>query len=100
MVKDFQGQGKGTISFPRAGISIAIDMPVRPDETPAIVSALNDVVASDGGCVYLAKDAFTRAEHFRRMEPRLARWMEVRKQWDPELRFRSAQSVRVFGDPE
>jgi decaprenylphospho-beta-D-ribofuranose 2-oxidase len=98
VLKDFQGQGKGTISFPRAGISIAIDMPVRPEKTPAIVNALNDVVAGDGGCVYLAKDAFTRADHYRAMEPRLDAWMDVRRTWDPDGKLRSALSVRLFGD--
>jgi FAD/FMN-containing dehydrogenase len=60
---------------------------------------LNEVVIKEGGRIYLAKDAFTRAEHFRAMEPRLDDFLRVRRQWDPEGRFRSAQSVRVFGDP-
>ena len=51
-----------------------------------------------GGRVYLAKDAVTRAEDFARMMPRLAEWCRVRDRWDPERRFRSAQSVRVLGD--
>jgi hypothetical protein len=33
------------------------------------------------------------------MEPRLDRWMHVRRAWDPQLAIRSAQSVRIFGDP-
>jgi hypothetical protein len=48
--------------------------------------------------VYLAKDAFTRAEHFQAMEPRLPAWTAVRRRWDPEGRIRSAQSVRILGD--
>jgi hypothetical protein len=32
------------------------------------------------------------------MEPRLERFLEARRRWDPEGRFRSAQSVRLFGD--
>ena len=80
------------------GISIALDLPVG-EETQSLIDQLNELVLAEGGRIYLAKDAFTRAEHFRAMEPRLGRWMEVRKKWDPELRFRSAQSVRVLGDP-
>jgi hypothetical protein len=33
------------------------------------------------------------------MEPRLARFQEIRRKWDPECRLRSAQSVRLLGDP-
>ena len=86
------------LSFPLPGISIAIDLAVD-DNTQALVDVLNEAVLADGGRIYLAKDAFTRAEHFRGMEPRLDRWMKVRRRWDPEFRIRSAQSVRVFGDP-
>ena len=65
----------------------------------SLVDRLNEAVIAEGGRVYLTKDTFTRAEHFRAMEPRLPEWLEVRKHWDPELRIRSAQSVRVLGDP-
>ncbi len=67
--------------------------------TQRIVDRLNEAVIAEGGRIYLAKDSFTRAEHFRAMEPRLEKWSAVRKRWDPEARIRSAQSVRVFGDP-
>ena len=62
------------------------------------MDALNDAVTAEGGRVYLAKDAFTRAEHFRAMEPRLDAFLAVRRKWDPEGRIQSAQSVRLFGD--
>ena len=98
VVKDCAAEGKGMLSFPLPGVSFAIDIAVD-ERIQAIVDALNDCVATEGGRIYLAKDAFTRAEHFRQMEPRLPKWMEVRRRWDPELRIRSSQSVRVLGDP-
>jgi hypothetical protein len=64
-----------------------------------VIDALNDFVAGEGGRVYLAKDALTRAEHFRAMEPRLDDWLQVRRTWDPDLALKSALSVRLFGDP-
>ena len=75
-----------------------IDIAIR-DETAALVDALNKLVIAERGRVYLAKDQFTRREHFERMEPRLERFRAVRRTWDPDQRLRSAQSVRVLGDP-
>ncbi len=98
VIKDCGAEGRGMLSFPRPGISIALDLAVHPG-TQRIVDRLNEAVIAEGGRIYLAKDSFTRAEHFRAMEPRLENWSRVRKIWDPELRIRSAQSVRVLGDP-
>jgi FAD/FMN-containing dehydrogenase len=98
VVKDFGETGAGTLSFPRPGVTFTIDFPVRPGRTQRLVDALNDSVAGHGGSVYLAKDAFTRAEHFSAMEPRLSEFAAVRERWDPERVIRSAQSVRLFGD--
>ena len=98
VIKDCGAEGQGLLSFPMRGISIALDIAVR-DDTQALVDALNEQVIDEGGRIYLAKDAFTRAEHFRAMEPRLERFLAVRRKWDPELKIRSAQSVRLFGDP-
>jgi decaprenylphospho-beta-D-ribofuranose 2-oxidase len=99
VIKDCGDEGEGTLSFPRRGVSIAIDMPIR-DNTQRVVDALNEFVISVGGRVYLAKDAFTRPDHFRAMEPRLEAFQAVRRRWDPQGRIRSAQSVRLFGDSQ
>jgi decaprenylphospho-beta-D-ribofuranose 2-oxidase len=98
VIKDCGAQGAGLLSFPMKGISIALDIAVR-DDTQQLVDALNDFVIAEGGRVYLAKDSFTRQEQFARMEPRLAGFLAVRRKWDPSLKFKSAQSIRLFGDP-
>jgi len=97
VVKDCGEEGEGTLSFPRSGISIALDLPLRR-ETPALVRELAEVVIAEGGRIYLAKDAFLGADQWRRMEPRLAEFRRVRERWDPQRRLRSAQSVRLLGD--
>ena len=97
VIKDCGAEGVGFLSFPKPGISITFDIPVR-DHTQALVDALNELVIAEGGRVYLAKDRFTRPEHFRAMEPRLDEFLRIRRKWDPEGRVRSAQSVRLFGD--
>jgi decaprenylphospho-beta-D-ribofuranose 2-oxidase len=96
VIKDCGPEGDGLLSFPKPGISIALDLPMR-DGTKALVDRLNELVIREGGRIYLAKDALTRSEHFRAMETRLDRFLEVRRAWDPQGRFRSALSLRLFG---
>lgn len=98
VIKDCGPEGQGLLSFLRDGISIAVDVPVR-DDTQALVDALNELVIAEGGRIYLAKDAFTRPEHYAAMDPRLPAFNAVRDRWDPRRAIRSAQSVRVLGDP-
>ncbi len=98
VIKDCGPEGKGMISFPRPGISIAMDFPVHPKKTQPLVDQLNELVLAEGGRIYLTKDAFTRPEHFQAMEPRLEAFNAVRRKWDPQGKLRSAQSVRLLGD--
>ena len=99
VLKNCGPEGRGVLSFPMPGISVALDLPFRRGHTQALVDALNEIVIESGGRIYLTKDALTRPEHLRAMEPRLARFQEIRRKWDPECRLRSAQSVRLLGDP-
>ena len=98
VVKDFGAEGSGLLSFPRPGITIALDLPMRGAATQALVDRLNEEVAIAGGRIYLAKDSLTRRDHFRAMEPRLSAWNAIRRKWDPDARLRSALSVRLLGD--
>jgi FAD/FMN-containing dehydrogenase len=97
VIKDCGAEGVGVLSFPKPGISIALDIPMRSN-TQSLVDALNEQVIAEGGRIYLAKDALTRREHFQAMEGRrIDEFLKIRRQWDPEGRIRSAQSVRLFG---
>jgi decaprenylphospho-beta-D-ribofuranose 2-oxidase len=98
VVKDCGPEGKGMMSFPKPGISIALDLPMHDRKTQATIDALNEVVIAASGRIYLTKDALTRPAHFRAMEQRLDAWNAVRRKWDPDGKIRSAQSVRLFGD--
>jgi len=98
VIKDCGAEGEGVLSFPRPGISIAVDLPVR-DSTPELVAALDDRVLAEGGRIYLAKDAFTTPERFRGMEgERLDALRAIRRRYDPDGILKSAQSVRVLED--
>jgi len=97
VIKDCGPQGQGLLSFPLEGTSIAVDMACT-SETQRTVDRLNEMVIAAGGRIYLTKDRFTRAEHFRAMEPRLPRFEAARATYDPTRRLKSAQSVRLLGD--
>jgi decaprenylphospho-beta-D-ribofuranose 2-oxidase len=100
VVKDCGAEGEGLLSFPRPGMSLALDIPIVDEgehNTHAVVDLLNRQVIACGGRIYLTKDGFTRPEDFRAMEPRLERFLAVKRKWDPDNRLRSAQSERLFG---
>ena len=82
---------------PRAGTSIALDLKIG-DGTRELVARLNRDLLREGGRIYLAKDLFTRREDFEAMEPRLERWREVRRKYDPERRISSRQGERLLDD--
>ncbi len=95
VLKDLGAEGEGMLSFPRPGVTVAVDLPLRPG-TAALVARLNRLVAEEGGRIYLAKDALTTAEDFARLEPRLPAFLAERARWDPEGRLGSALSDRLF----
>jgi FAD/FMN-containing dehydrogenase len=98
VLKDCGAGGQGPLSFPMPGASLALDIPIQRTKTRRLVADLNEFVIGHGGRIYLAKDAFTTAEHFRAMYPRLDEFEAVRRRWDPEGRLASAQSRRLLPD--
>jgi hypothetical protein len=96
VIKDCGAEGEGLLSFPRPGISVALDIPIR-DNVQAVIDALNKQVIAHGGRIYLTKDGFTRPDDFRAMDPRVPAFLEVCRRYDPAGTLRSAQSERVFG---
>jgi decaprenylphospho-beta-D-ribofuranose 2-oxidase len=98
VLKDFGAEGEGLLSFPRSGLTLALDFAVDRG-TPAMVAAINREVRALGGRIYLAKDAFTTAADLAAMEgERLEQFRHVRARWDPEGRIASRLSRRLI-DP-
>lgn len=95
VLKDMGDEGEGMLSFPRPGVTVAVDLPMRAG-TPALVARLNALVAAEGGRIYLAKDALSTASDFARLEPRLPAFLAERARWDPQGRLGSALSDRLF----
>ena len=88
------GPQKGWLSFPIAGHTLALDMPVKPGLWP-FLEQLDKLVIQYGGRVYLAKDARLSAEAFRAMYPSFPQWLEIKSQVDPHNCFSSVLSQRL-----
>jgi FAD/FMN-containing dehydrogenase len=61
----------GMLSFPRAGVTLALDLPFGGRPTLEVCKELDGVVAQAGGAVYPAKDARMTPEMFAASFPRL-----------------------------
>jgi FAD/FMN-containing dehydrogenase len=72
----------GLLSFPRPGITLAIDFPMRGAATLELLGRLDQIVAEAGGAVYPAKDARMSATSFQRFFPQ---WESFASQMDPKF---------------
>ncbi len=95
VLKRFGPEGRGMLSFPLAGYTLALDLPVSDAGLFPFLERLDEIVLGCGGRVYLAKDARLRAETFRAMYPRFPEWREIKGRIDPENRFASDLSRRL-----
>jgi FAD/FMN-containing dehydrogenase len=82
----------GMLSFPRPGITLAIDFPFRGERTLKLLNALDDITRAAGGAVYPAKDARMSAAAFQNYFPQ---WQEFARYVDPK--FSSGFWRRVTG---
>ena len=94
VLKTFGEAESGPLSFPAAGLTLALDFPCRPAVFAAL-KGVTDVVAAAGGRLYLAKDAILEREQFAGMYPRLSEFLATKKKYDPCCRFRSHLSDRL-----
>jgi FAD/FMN-containing dehydrogenase len=62
---------EGLLSFPRPGVTLALDFPNRGPSTLRLMDELDEIVFSSGGALYPAKDARMKPEHFRKSFPAL-----------------------------
>lgn len=87
-----QREAPGLLSFPRSGVTLALDFPNRGDATLSLMRRLDAIVAAAGGRLYAAKDARMSQEMYQAGYPELEKFMHFR---DPGMS--SALSRRLLG---
>lgn len=100
VLKRLGPQGRGLLSFPMSGYTLALDFPIRNNGLFVLLNKLDEIVLQHGGRVYLAKDARLSADSFRAMYPRYQEWLAIKNTVDPQNRFSSSLSRRIgIGEP-
>jgi len=72
----------GILSFPRPGITLALDFPNNGQVTMKLFAELDGIVRSAGGRIYPAKDARMSAEDFQGAYPQ---WKSFARYIDPQF---------------
>jgi FAD/FMN-containing dehydrogenase len=83
----------GMMSFPKPGITLALDFPIKPDRSFPLFERLADMTREFGGRLYPAKDAAMTARQFQAFYPQ---WEQFARYRDPLLT--SSFWERVTGD--
>ncbi len=94
VLKRMGPEGKGMLSFPMEGYTLALDIPLS-NSVVDLLKKLDEIVLQHKGRVYLAKDSRLPAETFRKMYPRLDEFIALKRQADPEVRFTSDLARRL-----
>lgn len=76
------GTSPGMLSFPRAGLTLALDFPYNGQKTMRLFDTLDKIVRESGGAVYPAKDAHMSAENFHAYYPQ---WEAFAQYIDPKF---------------
>lgn len=84
---------KGFITFSLNGVSLALDIPMKPN-VKKVINILNKIIISNNGKVYLAKDNFLDQKNFRKMYKESKLFLKIRKKYNL-LKMSSKQSQRI-----
>lgn len=83
VLKEFgEVKSPGMLSFPRPGLTLALDFAYAGEKTLRLLEDLDALVRQYDGAVYPAKDARMSAESFQQFYPR---WQEFAKYIDPHF---------------
>lgn len=94
VLKRFGEGNAAPLSFPMAGWTITVDIPVSRG-LDRFCDELDELVLAAGGRLYLAKESRASAETIRRGYPRFDEWRKVRDTADPDRVFSSDMARRL-----
>ena len=94
VLKTLGSQGRGMLSFPMRGYTLALDFPRRPG-VEALISELEHLTLEYGGRAYLAKDAALSAGAVAVMYRQLPEFRALLARIDPQARFASDMARRL-----
>src|SRR5882757_709740 len=89
------GKQDSLISFPMEGYTLALDIPVRKGLFETL-DELDKIVLQYGGRLYMSKDARMKPEVLQAGYKHLPRFLSILKKYNPDGKFRSVQSDRLF----
>jgi FAD/FMN-containing dehydrogenase len=84
----------GLMSFPKPGLTLALDFPIKPDKSFDLFDRLAEMTHEFGGRLYPAKDARMTAQQYQAFYPQ---WQRFARYKDPALT--SSFWERVVGGP-
>lgn len=95
VLKRMGAECRAPLSFPAAGYTIAVDIPFRGERLLAILREFDEMVAREGGRVYLAKDSRLDPAFLDAMYPARRSWARVVHEIDPDHRLDSSLARRL-----
>jgi len=95
VLKKFGHKGSGYLSFPMPGWTLAMDFASDSNNLSQVIQALDKMVISSGGRVYLTKDSTSSPDLIELMYRDLGKWKSIKKKMDPSNFWQSDQSRRL-----
>ncbi len=95
VLKRFGPSNKAPLSFPDSGWTLAIDIPAKVPNLLDTLDNIDQLIASNDGSIYLAKDSRMSTEIFRKMYPLYSDWKRIKEKVDPNQIFHSDLAERL-----